>query len=354
MWKNETAKRLQVRYPIIQAPMAGGVTSTSLVSAVSNAGCLGMIGAGYMSAEQLQEQIREVKALTENPFGVNLFIPGRYMTTDEKVALSNRLLDPLKKELSVHEKTTNLPTAEKDYDNFANQLKVILDEGVPVCSFTFGIPSEEVIGQLKQANVTVVGTATTVKEAILNEKAGMNVVVVQGSEAGGHRGTFEESSEGSMIGLMSLVPQVVDQVNIPVIAAGGIMDGRGIKASFCLGAQGVQMGTAFLTCEESGANELHKKEILKATEDQTVITKAFSGKAARGIQNDFIETMKAYEDSLPAYPVQNTLTKGIRKAAATQGKPAYMSLWSGQSPRLSKNQSVDELITGIVAQAESI
>lgn len=153
---------------------------------------------------------------------------------------------------------------------------------------------------------------------------------------------------------MSLIPQVVDQVSIPVVAAGGIMDGRGLMASLCLGAMGVQMGTAFLTCIESGAHPIYKEAITQAKEDQIVLTRVFSGKFARGIKNKFIEEMEKHEDSLPDFPVQNALTQPIRKASSSQQNPDFLSLWSGQSPRLAKNQSVKMLFQTILTEAKSI
>src|SRR5699024_7018828 len=179
----------------------------------------------------------------------------------------------------------------------------------------------EIIQQLKKEHIVLIGTATTVEEAIANEKSGMDLVVVQGSEAGGHRGTFLGTFEDAMIGTMSLVPQVVDRVNIPVIAAGGIMDGRGVLAALVLGAEAVQMGTAFVTSTESGAHTYHKGAILNSTEDLPVITSVFSGKPARGIRNEFMKELTTYEKKLPKYPIQNSLTQGIRHEAAKQGRP---------------------------------
>ena len=198
------------------------------------------------------------------------------------------------------------------------------------------------------------GTATTVREAVENEKAGMDIVVVQGSEAGGHRGNFIDGNQESLVGLMSLIPQVVDNVSIPVISAGGIMDGRGLMASICLGAKGVQMGTAFLTCIESGAHKVHKEAIINANEDSTILTRSFSGKWARGIKNNFILEMEKNERFLPDFPVQNTLTQDIRKSSAAHNNQDFMSLWSGQSPRLAKNQTVESLIKSIIAEAQKL
>jgi nitronate monooxygenase len=354
MWKGIVTRLLQVDYPIIQAPMAGGITTSELVGAVSNAGGLGMIGAGYMKPEQIRELIRKVKQLTTKTFGINLFVPNEFDANEEKIHQAQALLRPFCQSLSIQETEPNIPTIKQSFKNFQEQLDVIIEEQVPVLSFTFGIPSEEAIKKLKEQGILLIGTATTVEEAILNEKCGMDLVTVQGSEAGGHRGTFNGNEDGSLVGLISLIPQVVDQVKIPVIAAGGIMDGRGLSASFCLGAEAVQMGTAFLTCHESGTNPTYKDALLKATEEQTVLTRAFSGKWARGIKNEFINRMKESEKQLPSFPIQNSLTRQMRSAASIQNNPEFMSLWSGQSPRLAKKQTVRELMINIISEVEII
>ncbi|MBU8907611.1 NAD(P)H-dependent flavin oxidoreductase [Desertibacillus haloalkaliphilus] len=348
MANNIMLDRLQLKYPIIQAPMAGGITTSELVAAVSNAGGLGMIGAGYMTPDQIRTQIREIKALTTKPFGINVFIPNDFSVTNDQVTKAKQTLTPFYEKVGLQEDTSVLLSAAEYVERFHEQIKVIIDERVPLCSFTFGVPEAQVIEQLKQKNIILVGTATTVQEALINEEVGMDAVVVQGSEAGGHRGTF--AGEPPLIGLMSLLPQVADYVKIPVIAAGGIMDSRGINASFCLGATAVQMGTAFLTTNESGAHPLYKEAILKAQDDQAVLTRAFSGKWARGISNVFIEEMKGHEEAIISYPLQNTLTGKMRKEAAAQENPELMSLWSGQSPTLAKKQTVEDLITKTMAK----
>jgi nitronate monooxygenase len=335
--------------------MAGGVTTSKLVAEVSNSGGLGMIGAGYMTPVQIREQIREIKQLTSNTFGINLFVPNEFKVTDNEIKLANQLLNPIRQQLNLQPKDDfELPIFNNVLEKFNEQIKVIMEEKVPICSFTFGIPSREVIAELKQSNIILVGTATTVREAVENEKAGMDIVVVQGSEAGGHRGSFIDGDQESLVGLMSLIPQVVDNVSIPVVAAGGIMDGRGLMASICLGAKGVQMGTAFLTCVESGAHKIHKDAILKSNEDQTVLTRSFSGKWARGIKNKFILEIQKHEAILPDFPVQNTLTQDIRKISSVQNNQNFISLWSGQSPRLAKNQTVPLLIKNIITEAETL
>lgn len=346
---------LSIDHPIIQAPMAGGVTTTQLVVEVSNAGALGMIGAGYLKPAQARDQIRGIKKQTQKPFGINLFVPEKFAVVEEKIKFAIDVLGPIRQHLKLPpQKHFELPTEQDLHETYAQHVQAVIEEHVPVCSFTFGIPSKEIITELKAHKIFLIGTATTVEEAIENEKAGMDAVVVQGSEAGGHRGGFLDGNQEKLIGLMSLVPQVVDQVSIPVIAAGGIMDARGVMASMSLGAAGVQMGTAFLTCNESGANEIHKTAILNASQDDTIMTRSFSGKWARGIENRFTTEMKKHEQLLPNFPLQNVLTQDIRKASASQLTPEYMSLWSGQSPELARKWPARELIKSIMEDIEKL
>lgn len=350
MWfETEVTKKLSLQYPIIQAGMAGGITTPELVAAVSEAGGLGMLGAGYMTPKDLESAIQKVRELTMKPFGVNLFVPENPIVNQKEVEQANQLLEPIRQKLGIESKK-EVPTV--DTSIFDEQIQIFIKNEIPVASFTFGIPSQEVIQLLKENDTILIGTATTVKEAKLNENAGMDMIVAQGSEAGGHRGSFANPFEQSMIGTMALIPQISDQVKIPIIAAGAIMDGRGVLASLILGAQAVQMGTAFVACKESGAHELHKKAILNSTEEHTVITSAFSGKPARGLNNEFIRLMRDYEKALPPYPIQNILTQAIRSEAAKQGKKEWMSLWCGQNPRLSQHVTAAELINMVVDQVE--
>ncbi|MDI2588318.1 nitronate monooxygenase [Psychrobacillus sp. NEAU-3TGS] len=352
MLTNLLTKLLKIDYPIIQAPMAGGITTSKLVAAVSNNGALGMIGAGYLSPTQLQEQIREVKELTSKSFGVNLFVPNDFQVTEDEIDVASKLLHKFQAQLNIENEQSVIPNKDDAFEVYNEQIKVIMEEKVPICSFTFGVPSVEIISQLKQHGIILIGTATSVVEAKAIEKLGMHAVVVQGSEAGGHRGNFISNHEESLVGLMSLIPQVSDHVSIPVIAAGGIMDGRGLLASLYLGAKAVQMGTAFLTCEESGAHPVHKEAILQAKDEDIIFTRAFSGKWARGIQNKFTTEMQKHEADILPFPVQNTFTQSIRKASSSQNNKDFMSLWSGQSPTLAKNETVEMLIQRIIKRAE--
>lgn len=350
-YKNKLTEMLKVRYPIIQAGMAGGVTTAELVAEVAAYGGLGSIGAGYMSAEQLRTTIREVKELTDAPFIVNLFVPEVAETREEEVGRANKRLQSFYTLLDMEPSRIAL---KNDVMVIEEQIAVVIEERVRICGFTFGIPADHLIMRLKENKITLLGTATTVEEAILIERAGMDIVVAQGSEAGGHRGTFHHDDKDAMIGTMSLIPQVADHVTIPVVAAGGIMDARGVLAALTLGAEAVQMGTAFLTTEESGANPFHKAIIIESPEDNIAVTKGFSGKAARGVKNEFMEKMVGCEDEILPYPLQNSLTSPLRKEAAKQKRPGLMSLWAGQSPRLSSQQTVKELMGNLIQEMEEI
>ena len=352
MWSdNSFSQKVGIKYPIIQAGMAGGITSPELVASVSNAGGLGSIGAGYMTPKDLQDTIQKVKSLTKEPFSVNLFTPEVVTVDQAKVDQANEWLSHFRHDLNITE-TPEVKTVTDD--NFKQQIDLIIEENIKICSFTFGIPDQDIIDKLKSKGILLIGTATTVDEAIKNEEKGIDIIVMQGSEAGGHRGSFLDSHQTSMIGTMALIPQVVDQVNIPVIAAGGITDGRGLVAALALGAEGVQMGTAFVTSLESGSPEIAKQAILESHEVSTVVTSTFSGKPARGLNNLFIEQMSKYEDALPQYPIQNTLTQPIRKSAAKEKRIEYMSLWCGQNLRTLNSKSASDIIKDTVAQADKV
>ncbi|WP_042162464.1 NAD(P)H-dependent flavin oxidoreductase [Paenibacillus gorillae] len=348
MFENDFTRRLKIQFPIIQAPMAGGPTTPELVAEVSNAGGLGSLGAAYLTPEKLRSTIQEVRQLTEQPFGVNLFVPEEAAESQAIIKEMTSHLNKYRVELGVKEN----PPIDSTPESFEQQIQVLLEERVPVVSFTFGIPPKDVIEVLKSQGIMVIGTATTVEEAKLLELAGVEAIVAQGSEAGGHRGTFLKSNTDSLVGTIALVPQIVDQVSIPVIASGGIMDGRGLVASLSLGAAAVQMGTAFLASMESGAHNVYKKAILTANEDSTVVTRAYSGKPARGIKTTFIEEIDQYAGTIPAFPIQNAMTRDIRQAAAKTNNPEYMSLWAGQGLRLATDHPAAAIIQQTMSQAQ--
>lgn len=351
MWgRNRITAQLGIEWPIIQAGMAGGPTTPALVAAVSQAGGLGTLGAAYMSPEQIRAAIREIRQRTDKPFGVNLFIPEAF---DPEVTVSpavTRVLNEVRQRLGIPAD----PQVTRFAESFSEQMEVVLEERVPVFSFTFGVLEQSWMTELKRRGITVIGTATTVREALAQVASGVDMVTAQGSEAGGHRGSFLQDAPRSMIGTMALVPQVVDAVKVPVIAGGGIMDGRGIAAAFALGAQAAQLGTAFLPCAESGAHPLHKQAVREAADETTVITRAFSGKAARGVENEFMTLLAPHEDELPPYPVLNALTRDIRAAAAKQQRSEYLSMWAGQAASLGRETTAAELVKQLVAETEEV
>lgn len=326
-------KIVGIKHPIIQAPMAG-VTTPEFVAASSNAGILGSIGAGYSSAEATRDFIREVKELTDKPFAVNLFVPEYAEMDQEQLRKAYLALQPVGKKLGMP--FWKAPLSESDFDR---QVDVIIEEGILICSFTFGIPEPETIQKLKDAGVLLIGTATTKEEAVAVEKAGLDAVVAQGSEAGGHRGSFIGDQ---LVPLAELLPSIVETVGIPVIAAGGIANKEHLELQLSRGAQAVQIGTALLATEESGAHPLYKEAVLAAADNNTVLTKAFSGKSARGIRNEFIDMTVSVP--IAPYPYQNDLTKKIRSEAAKLGKPEFMSLWAGENVHETTDGTVKEII----------
>ncbi|MFE4761378.1 NAD(P)H-dependent flavin oxidoreductase [Bacillus mycoides] len=341
---------LQIKYPIIQAGMAGAITTSELVAAVSNSGGLGTLGAGYMSPEQIREAIYKIRELTNKPFGVNLLLTKEIQIEEEKVNEAKVLLSGVNRELGIEEeKTLKLPKGYKE------QLQVLLEEKVPVVSFAFQALEKEEIDDLKKEGIKVIGTATHVAEAKALAKLGVDIIVGQGSEAGGHRGTFIGKEQDAMIGTFALIPQLVAEVpHIPIVAAGGVMNGQGLVAAFALGAEAVQMGSAFLTSEESITHDVYKEAILHSTDTSTTVTRAFSGKYARGIRNEFIEKHEGREANLPMYPVQNVLTSKIRQEAAKQNKEEYMSLWAGQASSLARTESAQHVVKRVMKEAENV
>lgn len=341
MWiDSKLAHLLGVQIPLIQAPMAGGATTPQLVAAVSNAGALGSFGTGYMSPAQIKSAIDEIRQLTKLPFAVNLFIPDQYYATDEQITNMRQIIKRIYPRLDI----CNTAFKQADLPSFDEQLQVIIDEKVPVFSFTFGALSTRYINELKKNKTIIIGTATNSLEARLLEDSGIDAIVAQGFEAGGHRGTFAIPIEDSLIGLNALIPQIVDNVKIPVIAAGGIMDARGIKAALNLGAAGVQMGTVFLTAYESGIHVRYKEVLLSTKADNTVLTRCFSGRMARALRNKFITYMHDYEDAVLDYPIQNLVTQPMRKQAAINNDSEFLSMYAGQGVSFCREISAGELV----------
>ncbi|MGM9452090.1 NAD(P)H-dependent flavin oxidoreductase [Legionella bozemanae] len=350
MWQTRLTEKIGLKFPIIQAPMAGGATTPELVATVSNSGGLGSLGAGYMTPTEIRHALKTIRKLTNKPFAVNLFIPEEHYATAAQIQKSCADIKQ-----SCHELNIEIESVAKPYaQSFEEQIKVLLEEKIPVFSYAFGLLDSAWISKLKKNHTILIGTATTLAEARVLEESGIDAIVAQGSEAGGHRGTFIGKAEDGLIGLFSLIPQFVDQIKIPIIAAGGIMDGRGIVAATHLGAEGIQMGTAFLSCFESGIPDVYKHALLTQQQDNTVLTRAFSGKLARGVRNQFIERMELRKINILDYPIQNALTNMMRKKTKEQNNIDFMSMWAGQSAPLCRNTSANELIRALVLEAEAL
>lgn len=337
---NVLLQRLKITQPIFQAPMAGGATTPELVAAVSNAGGLGALGAGYMSGEQIVSACAEIRSLTNKPFAVNLFSPdGMEINVDTEVAeyvLGS--LAPHHRNLAIAKPI--LP--EKFAPDFRQQIEAVISVAPALFSFAFGYVEKAFLQRLTDQGCLVFGTATCLSEAKLLADYGVDGVVVQSAEAGGHRGSFAVDFEDGMQPLAKLLPQVVAAVNLPVVASGGIMTGQDIKTVLAQGASVAQLGTAFLACPESGAAASYKQKLLATEADTTVITKAFSGRPARGLANKFTQLM-ANERVLP-YPVHNALTGPMRAAAKSSGNVEYQSLWAGQNVAKIRALPVDILM----------
>ena len=340
---------LSIEHPIIQAPMAGA-SSPAMASAVSNAGGMGSLGCAMFSVEKYRSEIRATQSSTNRPINMNFFVHVPPEENAEKNAVAVEQLTPFFEEFDLGE----LPAIEPVHFPFDEEmLEAVIETNPAVASFHFGLPNETIVGALKDAGIIVLSSATSAREARDLEQRGCDAIIAQGYEAGGHRGTYLSSEEGARIGTMSLVPQVVDAVDVPVIAAGGIADGRGIAAAFALGADGVQIGTAFLNCPESIISETHKRALLSAREDETRLTPVFSGRPARGLNNRYIEQMNAHADKLPDFPLMNTLTGPLRKRSAEDNSPDFIALWSGQSMTLNRELPAAEVFAFLVEDAQN-
>ncbi len=354
LWnESRLTAKLGIDYPIIQGPL-GGLSSQKLTAAVSNFGGLGSFGAHGLTPEAIRDVMGEIRSLTSKPFAMNLWVSVEdegARTSDEKAF--NRSLAPL----AVHLAALWAPRPTyKPYSpiRFEDQARVLLDAKVPVFSFIFGIPPKEVLDECRTNRIVTIGTATTPEEGAALQEAGVDAIVASGFEAGGHRGSFLRAAEDSLTGTFSLVPQIVDRVNVPVIAAGGIADARGVIAALALGAEAVQIGTAFLACEESGAGVLHREALRGRKAGHTALTKGFTGRLARGIHNRLIEELNEPGTEILPYPLQRGLVRSLSIAAEAAGRSDLLPLWAGQSANLSTCTNVSAFLTSLVKEVSEI
>ena len=350
---NRLAAKLGINYPIIQG-LFGGFASQRLTAAVSNFGGLGSFGANALAPEAIKDVIAQIRSLTAKPFAMNLWVS----TEDEGARTSdesafNRSLAPL----VAHLDELGAPRPiYKTYSptRFEDRVRVLLEAKVPIFSFIFAIPPREILEECRARSIVTIGTATTPDEAAALQEAGVDAIVASGFEAGGHRGSFLRAAEDSLTGTLSLVPQIVDIVDVPVIAAGGIGDARGVIAALALGAEGVQMGTVFLSCEESGASRLHREALLRKNAGHTGLTKGFTGRLARGMHNRLMEELNRKGVEILPYPLQRGLVRNLSIAAEAAGRSDLLPLWAGQSANLSTCTDVPAFLNSLVEEVSEI
>jgi nitronate monooxygenase len=335
---------LGIRFPIIQAPMAGGPTTPALVAAVTNAGGLGSFGAAYSSVAQIDDAVAEIRKGSSGPFALNLFAGAPADVDPRAVERVEPLLSEFRRELGI----VGPPPPAPAPDPFDLQFEAVLRAQPRLFSFTFGTPTREQVRALRERSIVSMGTATTLDEGEALMDLSIDTICAQGAEAGGHRGTFLGRFEDGLVGTLALVAQLV-KLPLPIVAAGGIMDGRGIAAALALGAQGAQLGTAFMLCPEAGTSPAHRAALTSGAARRTVITAAFSGRPARGIRNRFTDAFAGVD--VPAFPKQQELTRDIRSAATKQERTDLMQLWAGQGAPLIRALPAAEIMQALVLEA---
>jgi nitronate monooxygenase len=337
-------------YPIIQGPMAGGPSTPELVAAVSNAGAIGSLAASLLSPETIIQQVARIRSLTTQPFILNFFIQATPSPSEAEVAQAVELLKPIWSGLGWED----LPRPASWCQDFDAQFETLLALQPAAASFTFGILSKEQVARLHAAGILVIGTVTTVAEGLAWQDIGADAVIASGIESGGHRGTFIGRQEDATLPSKQLWPAVAHALAIPVIAAGGIMDGADIRDALALGTVAVQMGTAFLVTDEAGTHPVHRARVLAGQPQMTRLTRSFSGRYARGIENRFMRAMAAVENQFPPYPVQNALTGPIRAAAAGHQDPELMSLWAGTGFHRARAMPAAELVRTLFHEMQQV
>ena len=352
--ETEITRRLEIPYPIIQGPFGRGGSSPLLVATVSNAGGLGSYGANDLGPVDILKVGAEIRQLTDKPFGMNLWVStfdaGGEKLEQETYDRVVQYLAPYYEELGV----ALPPCPSGKPQNFDDQFAALLEVRPAVFSFVFGIPSPEILRVCREKGIITAGGASTVDEAVAMEEAGVDLVVASGFEAGGHRPSFLKPADESLVGTFALVPQIADKVKMPVIAAGGIADGRGVAAALTLGADAVQIGTAFLACDESGVSPLHRQVLFQDDAKYTGLSRAFTGRLARGIYHRFAAEMKKHEAHFARYPAHSWIIAPLRAAALAQGRTDLIALWAGQAAALVRYHKAKELFDALVHETNEI
>lgn len=336
-----------IDHPIIQAPMVDAATP-ELAAAVSNAGGLGSLGCGEMTCDEVRLAVAALRGRTRRAFNLNFFVQDAPRTDDALLQRARDRLQPWYDAFGLGPVPQKLGDLAPGFG--APQVELLLDLRPAVVSFHFGMPSHDAVTALKSAGIVLICTATTVDEAMAVEAAGLDAVIAQGYEAGGHRGSHRPTAPADGVGTLALVPQIADAVRLPVIAAGGIADGRGIAAAFALGAVGVQMGTAFLSCPEAATDAPRRALLSRATETDTMVTDALSGRSARAARSRLAESMEAQREPLPEFRQMYTLTDPL----LGEGRDAEVSFHLyGQAARLNRELPAGQLLRHLTAEASA-
>lgn len=353
MWyRNRVTQLLGSAYPILQGPFGGNLSTIRLAASVTNAGGVGGFGCYTLTPQEIAVVNADMRKATDGPYNINLWVSNSDApldaVSDERYDRVKELFRPFFEEAGVDfpVKPAKLPVA------FEDQVQVVLDVRPPVFSFVFGVPSSDVLEECRRRGIVTAGGATTIDEAVALEAAGVDVIVASGFEGGGHRPSWLERAEESLTGTFVLLQQITARVRAPVIAAGGVATGKGIAAALALGAEGVQVGTAFLACEESGAPEFHRRLLLSPEESKrTVLTRAFTGRLGRGLKNRVTAEVGGFEDAFLPFPYQSRFMSGLRQGAIAKEKWEMILLWSGQIAPVLKYSRAEQLMTALVEEA---
>lgn len=351
MWYNTKAKELLgIDYPILLGPFGGNLSTVELTAAVSNLGGLGGYGAYTLSAQEIYEVDKQIKAATNKPYNINLWVSDHDIPdgglTDEQFEKAKALFKPYYDEAGI-------PLPEKPapfQSRFESQLQVILDVKPKVFSFMFGVPSDDILEQCRRSGIVTVGAATTLDEAVFLESKGVDMIIASGFEAGGHRPSFLDKSESSLTGTFVLLQLMREKIKTPIIAAGGIADGKGIAAALTLGANAAQIGTAFLAVDESNALPVHREMLFSDAAKYTALSRAYTGRLGRGITSRIAKDIMGKESGILPFPLQTTFMAPLRKASLDQQKWDMILFWGGQISPILKHKKAKDLMHSLIEE----
>jgi nitronate monooxygenase len=344
---SEARARLGIQHPIIQGPFGGGLSTVQLVSSVSNLGGLGSFGAYNVPPGDIAALVRDLKSSTSRPFAINLWVSDRDHGADsltrEQLRRHAEVLQQFYAELGLQ--------AQRDpphLNSFADQAHALIESEPPAFSFVFGVPAPDILKACRQRGIVTIGTATSIAEARALDEARVDIIVASGFEAGGHRPSFLRPPEASLIGTFALTQLLARRVSAPVVAAGGIVNAQGVTAALALGAAGVQLGTAFLACEESGTTPEHREALFSTRAEETVLTRAYTGRLARGIPNRLTEALTGKDQDFAPFPVHGHLVAPLRAASRSARRDDFLSLYAGQAAPNLEHRSAEALMRALI------